>query len=234
MKTFYQIKAQTEIKDIDTEKGTVAGYASIFNVIDSDRDMVMKGAFKKTLKERGVDAKIPRIKHLWQHDSWTPIAIPTTLQEDEKGLFFVSKFGTDQPSQDKLQQHIDGIITELSIGFNTIKTEKVIEGDQILYWKISEVKLWEYSSVTWGANHLTHIVSAKGNKMEQIDMLNARMDKLVKALSNGTYSDETMEQFQVDLKQIQTLYNSLIKEEPTKITPKIDEPRIEIITNLFN
>lgn len=220
---FYKIKSQTEIKDIDTEKGIVTGYASIFNIIDSDEDMVIPGAFKKTLKERGVKSKIPRIKHLWQHMPWEPIAVPTILLEDDKGLYFESRFGNDTFSQDKLQQHVDKIITELSIGYNTIKVEKVMEGERVKYWKLLELRLWEYSSVTWGSNHFTHIINAKGSKENKLKALNDRMDRLTKALADGKYSDETMMQFQIDLKQIQELYNSLIIKEPI-ITPGTGEP----------
>ncbi len=230
---FYKIKSQSEIKDIDTETGIVTGYASISNVIDSDEEMVVNGAFKKTLKERGVKSKNPRIKHLWQHSTWEPIAIPTVLEEDDKGLFFKSKFGSDTFSQDKLKQHIDGIITEMSIGYNVIKAEKVKDGERVKFWKLLELRLWEYSSVTWGANSLTHIVDAKGSQEDRIESLNNRMDKLVKALSNGTYSDNTMEQFQIELKQIQELYNSLITKEPKITTPKAGEPDKEAIKKYY-
>ena len=142
-------KSNFEIKGADVKKGIVEGYASVFGNIDSDRDMILQGAFSKTISERGPGSAKPRIKHLWQHNSWEPIAVPIELREDDKGLYFVSQFGKDQFSQDKLQQHIDGIITEMSIGYNTIKSEDINDEDgKFQYRKLSEIKLWEYSSVT--------------------------------------------------------------------------------------
>jgi len=215
----YKVKSEFEIKDVDSGQGVVTGYASIFNVIDSDRDMIMQGAFKKSIKEKGPKSERPRIKHLWQHDSWQPIGIPTVLKEDSKGLYFETKFGTDTFSKDKLQQHIDGIITELSIGYNVIASEKVMKGDQVDYYKLNEIKLWEYSSVTWGANQYTEVIDAKGmNKESKIKILNERLDKLCKALKSD-YTDETIENFEIQIKQIQTIMLSLETEEPDDSTP---------------
>jgi HK97 family phage prohead protease len=118
----FQVKSQFEIKGIDTAKGIIECYPSVFNNVDSDQDMIMPGAYDKTIQERGPKSARPRIKHLWMHGSFEPIGIPLEMIPDDKGLYVVSKFGTDKFSQDKLQQHIDGIITEMSIGFNTIKS----------------------------------------------------------------------------------------------------------------
>ena len=49
--------------------GTVEGYASLFGEIDQARDMVMRGAFAATLRQRSVH----RIPMLFQHDPAEPI-----------------------------------------------------------------------------------------------------------------------------------------------------------------
>jgi len=147
--------------------------------------------------------------------------VPEEVKSDETGLLVRSKFGTDTFSQDKFLQHVDGLITEFSIGYNVIKEEKA-EGEQGMYNKLIELKLWEYSSVTWGANSLTYVVDAKGFTPSVLDNLNERMDKLTKALRNGKYTDESAEQFEIELKQIQTIYNELIEAGAAKSTP--DEP----------
>jgi HK97 family phage prohead protease len=217
----FQVKSNFELKDADEKTGIVTGYASIFGNVDSDRDMIMIGAFAKSLQERGPDSTRNRIKHLWQHDSWQPIAVPKVLKEDSKGLYFESQFGKDQFSQDKLQQHIDGLITELSIGFNTIKSADEMDGN-------GKLKLWEYSSVTWGANSLTEVISAKGETTETLAELNKRLESLNKGLKNGKYSDETAEQFEAEIAKIQAIIKTLNIKEPV-ITTSIDkEPSIFI------
>ena len=228
METLLRIKSQFEIKEVDTQKGVMLCYPSIFNVVDSDREMVIPGAFTKTISEVGPGSAKPRIKHLWQHDRWQPIGIPQSMEEDKKGLLVASMFGKDQFSQDKLQQHIDGIITELSIGYSVIKSEKVMKTDTpdvVDYYKLLELKLWEYSSVTWGANSLTEIVAVKaGDKKSQLDILNERINKLCKGLRNPKYTDETLEGFELEIKQIQAIINEiLLKQEPGKTTPEPGE-----------
>ena len=51
--------------------GTVEGYASLFGEVDQARDMVMPGAFTRTLAQRGL-RKIPM---LFQHDPAEPVGI---------------------------------------------------------------------------------------------------------------------------------------------------------------
>lgn len=224
----FSVKSNFEIKGADEKKGVVEGYASIFGNIDSDKDMIMPGAFSKTIAERGPGSAKPRIKHLWQHNSWDPIGIPIELREDDKGLYFITQFGKDQFSQDKLQQHIDGIITELSIGYNTIKSEDIADQDgNFEYRKLTELKLWEYSSVTWGANSLTEVISAKGQDIDILSELNKRIEALGKALKNGKYTDETCEQFEAEINKIQEIIKSLKEPEPVKTTQEDQEPTID-------
>jgi uncharacterized protein len=219
----FRTKSNYELKDVDEKKGIVTGYASIFGNVDSDSDMVMPGAYSKTLSERGVGSAKPRIKHLWQHDSWSPIAVPQKLEEHDRGLYFESVFGKDQFSQDKLQQHIDGIITEMSIGYNIIKSEDI--KDEPLHHKLLELKLWEYSSVTWGSNSLTEIISAKGEVKDVLSNLNKRIEALNKGLKNGKYTDETAEQFEAELNKINSIIQSLKIAEPEVVsTQEVIEP----------
>ena len=96
--------------------------------------------------------------------------------------------------------------------------------DVVDYYKLLELKLWEYSSVTWGANSLTEIVAVKaGDKKSQLDILNERINRLCKGLRNPKYTDETLEGFELEIKQIQAIINEiLLKQEPGKTTPEPD------------
>jgi hypothetical protein len=226
MKNF-EIKSNFELKDVDEKQGIVTGYCSVFNTIDSDNDMVLPGAFLKTIQERGPSAERPRIKHLWQHSSWEPIGIPKVLKEDDKGLYFETMFGKDTFSQDKFQLHVDKIITELSIGYNIVKREDVLDANgNLQYRKLIELKLWEYSSVTWGSNSLTEVISAKGEIADIMANLNKRLDALNRGLKNGKYTDETCEQFEAEIGKIQNIVNSLKVQEPgANPTLKAVEPK---------
>ena len=223
----YNVKSNYKLKDIDEGGGIISAYVSIFGNIDSDGDMVMPGAFTKTVKERGPTSVKPRIKHLHQHDAWSVIGVPVEMAEDATGLLVRSKFGSDTFSQDKFQQHKDGLLSEFSIGYQDFTPAEDSKADN--YNKLTNLKLWEYSSVTWGANELTYTVDIKGNSADILKNINNRMDKLTKALKNGKYTDESCEQFEIELKQIQTIYNELIVKEPSDDTP--DEPPTGTLTD---
>ena len=67
MENYYLTKNVLDgaIKDVDVQTGIVTGYFSVFGNLDSDGDIVLPGAFKKTIKENGPDSSKPRILHLY-------------------------------------------------------------------------------------------------------------------------------------------------------------------------
>src|SRR6476660_7082696 len=96
--------------------GVVEGYASLFGEIDQARDMVMPGAFRDTLKLRGVR----RVPMLFQHDPAEPVGVWLELREDQRGLYARGRLIPEvQRGRELLallrQRAIDG----LSIGFRT-------------------------------------------------------------------------------------------------------------------
>ena len=123
--------------------GTVEGYASLFGEIDQARDMVMAGAFRETLKLRGVR----RIPMLFQHDPAEPIGIWQELVEDSRGLFARGRLIPDvQRGREVLALVKSGAIDGLSIGFKTVKG-RVEPKTRIR--KIEQLDLWEISIVTF-------------------------------------------------------------------------------------
>ena len=64
------------------DDGTVEGYASLFGAIDQARDMVMRGAFAQTLRQKSVR----RVPMLFQHDPAEPVGVWLDLTEDFRGL----------------------------------------------------------------------------------------------------------------------------------------------------
>lgn len=177
------------IKDMDAKQGIVTGYAASFGTLDADRDIIMPGAFAKTIKEQGPKSTQPRIKHLLNHNTSQPIGNPLTLAEDSKGLLYESKVGTNSIAVDFLKMVDSGLITEHSIGFSTVrKTITNPDAD----WRdqttqIHEVKLYEFSSLTaWGANQYTPLIGVKSLKTVE-----DRIANLIKAIDNGTFTDST-------------------------------------------
>ena len=68
------------IKSTKPDNTVISGYASVFGVVDSQNDVIVKGAFK-SVESRSV-------KLLWQHDPLRPIGVIKSLCKDEYGLKF--------------------------------------------------------------------------------------------------------------------------------------------------
>lgn len=148
------------LKATDTATRTIEGHASIFNIPDDGftPDIMQPGAFAKTIKEWG-PAGANRIKILALHRSdWLPIGKPLELLEDQAGLYFKAQISDTALGNDVLTLVRDGVITELSIGYDPIRWERDTEKDIRI---LQEVRLWEISPVTWAMHPMALISSAK-------------------------------------------------------------------------
>jgi len=204
------------IKDLDVATGIVTGYFSQFNSIDLDGDVIMPGAFTKTIAERGPDSSKPEIAYLWQHETTKPLGKLMVLREDNFGLYFEAKMTDTTWGQDALKLYRDGVITQHSIGYQVIKSiETQTEGEEVE--QIFEVKLWEGSAVTFGANPNTPFTGFKS-----VEEREDRIKTLVKAIKNGSYTDETFGLIEFELLKLVSLVKS---DEPMKITTEENEPK---------
>lgn len=144
------------------EEGVFEGYGSIFGNVDNGGDIVDPGAFEKTLeKNKG------RIKILALHnDSMLPIGVPLEMKEDEKGLYLKAKISDTSLGQDVKVLLKDGVLNELSIGYDTIQEAFDEDGNRHL----KEVDLWEVSVVTWAMNQEATIsgYKARSDPTEQV------------------------------------------------------------------
>jgi len=229
MENFYLTKDVSDsIKDVDTVQGIVTGYFSIFGNKDSDGDIVLPGAYRKTLKENGPNSEKPRILHLYMHDPYKPLAKPHVLKEDKTGLYFESKISDTALGKDVLQLYLDKVLTEHSIGYQIVKRE-VDEKEETQ--KLIELKLWEGSTVSWGANMdaLVSTVKTEGKDSHSWEILIKRLDALQSAV-NGNYTDETARQLEIYFNQLKQLAVSLLTEKPRELTieikPKIDGAKL--------
>ena len=204
----YSVKSfDTSIKDISLGKREVAMYLSKFDVIDSDNDMIVKGAFEKSIKERGVNSGSNRnIAFLRYHDWQHQIGKFLKLEEDQKGLFAVAQLGTSTKGEDALRDYEDGIIQEHSIGFQYMPDEVkwIEEAGKKGYYRIEEVKLFEGSAVTFGSNEFTEVLSIgkSENKVDALNKLTKEIDIVTKALINGRGTDERMYNLEMKLKYL--------------------------------
>lgn len=223
------------IKDIDATGRTVQFYGSAFGNEDSDGDIIMPGAYTKTILENGPGTAQPRIKHLAQHDTYTIIGKFTELTEDSTGLLCTSVIANTAAGNDALALYeLD--LYEHSVGFQTMKSLLDNTDPENPIRRLTELKLWEVSSVTWGANANTPLVGMKGydptkpvnaqTALLTVDALNARMGKLFKALRTGNMQDSTYEHLQAEADSLQTAYKGLISLPSTPAKPTESRPLI--------
>ncbi|WP_424361447.1 HK97 family phage prohead protease [Methylocystis parvus] len=123
--------------------GVVEGYASLFGVGDSGGDIVMAGAFARSIAKRGPKG----VKMLWQHDAAQPIGVWTSLVEDAKGLKVAGRLDLSVArAREALSLVSSGAVDGLSIGFRTKRaTTDMASGLR----RLQEVDLWEISIVTF-------------------------------------------------------------------------------------
>ena len=131
--------------DLKTIKGDgrFEGYASLFGQKDMGGDIVMRGAFSRSLEKRGAKG----VRMLFQHDPAEPVGIWREIREDERGLFVRGQLLPDvSKSREILSLMREGALDGLSIGFRTIKgrSDKKHGGRRLF-----EVDLWEISIVTF-------------------------------------------------------------------------------------
>jgi len=216
------------IKDVDTVKGIVTGYFSIFGNKDSDNDIIMPGAYKRTLKANGPDSEKPRILHLYQHDAMQPLAKPKVLKEDKMGLYFESHISHTTLGKDVIQLYQDKVLTEHSIGYQIVKRERDEDRDE---QKLIELRLWEGSTVSWGAN-MDAIVSTVKTEGKPDKKTWTKLLKMMEALDDalkGNYSDDTARQLEIQFKQLQQVVMSLASElDSEESTPELDNPKINV------
>lgn len=170
----FEIKSQvTELKAVQEGKNFyIEGLASKFNIKDSYNDIVLAGAFLKTLVN---DFK--RIRFCWQHEMDDVIGKIIEAKEIATGLFFRAKVSNTTLGKDVIILVQDEAINEISFQYKV--KDYYIEND-IRY--ITEVELIEISIVTRAANPQATITSTeiKSEKKEIKDYTNVELVALKK------------------------------------------------------
>ena len=221
---------------VSTEQRRVKGLLSAFGVMDSDRDIIKQGAFAKSLQEHGVDSTSNRkIQFLRNHDWNHQIGKFLELRETEQGLEFVAELGRSSKGNDAFLDYQDGIIKEHSIGFNYIpdKMTMVNASDGAAsggeYWEIAEVKLWEGSAVTFGANEFTPVLDvSKGFSVEEAKKMQDELISIADALKSGKGTDERLYNLEMRLRVLGQKQDSLLKIKPNiKNSLKEQEPKTD-------
>lgn len=141
-----------------SDSGEFEGYGSVFGVKDSYSDIVVPGAFLKSLNTWSSKGKLPAM--LWQHNMSEPVGVYTEMREDETGLYVKGRLLVDDdPLAKRAHAHMKaGSLSGLSIGY--ILKDWEYDKDKG-GWLLKEIDLWEVSLVTFPANDEARISEVK-------------------------------------------------------------------------
>ncbi len=137
------------------EERIIEGYASVFGVLDSHGDVVMKGAFSEFLSKLDDPGTVPM---LFQHDASRVIGKHLELREDDRGLFFKAKVAPTAAGDEVLELVSGGFISGISIGFDIADSE--IDADTGVR-RLKSLNLWENSVVTFPSNDQARALSVR-------------------------------------------------------------------------
>lgn len=135
---------ELKLSSDEATPGTVEGYGSVFNIMDRGGDMVLPGAFKKSLREWKKLKQLPSM--LWSHDTSMPIGVWTSMEEDEKGLKLTGELILDVPQAAAAHALLKRqAVKGLSIGYRT-RDYEIDRATGVR--KLKEVELFEVSLVS--------------------------------------------------------------------------------------
>jgi HK97 family phage prohead protease len=152
MRLQYKNFALSDLKAA-AEAGHFTGKASVYGVVDSYNDVVMPGAFTKSLASKG-----NRVKVLAQHCPEDVIGLATLT--DTPDALLVSDGALElglQSAQDMYTRVKGGLIDGISIGY--VCQNATFDKNGLR--QLNEIDLWEVSLVTFPANPFATVTGIK-------------------------------------------------------------------------
>ena len=208
MKQYQCKQVKNDVEDVDVESRKVKAVWARMGNVDLDNDIIAPGAFTRTIEQRGPKGK-NLIWSLIDHKASFKSAIgkPSELYVEGDMLIAVTPIIDSDAGDDILKFYEAKLINQHSIGFSTIKSDTNNEGVRT----ITELMLYEGSAVLWAANPETPTIAMyKGMEPEKVkETLIGRLDSLYKAFRHGTFTDETFQLLELEIKQIQTAISEL-------------------------
>jgi HK97 family phage prohead protease len=217
------------IKDIDIEKREVVFAFSKFNDYDSDGDITMNGAFSKTIRESGPEGA-DRIRHVWNHSkSNPPIGRLLKMWEDSEFAYAHSKMVNNQTANDVWDAYKEGALNEHSYFGKSYNPERNGKGGIV----IKEVKLFEVSSVLWGAQEnakLKQLIKGDIIGMEAIKELKEHLLSLDKFVKKSNGSDDFLYQLESEIQKAMDIILPISLEpiQAVEKTPEDIKPKTEL------
>jgi len=149
----------------DTATGDmqVLGYASVFGNLDAGGDVVVRGAFARSLE------RTPNVPLFYGHQHNTvPVGRTVRLVEAEDGLLMRAVITRTRLGEDVIKALALGSVSGLSIGYNVVRSRRGRQGGQSVRF-LTELELMEISVVAFPMNAEARISEADADTLK--DML---------------------------------------------------------------
>lgn len=177
------------VKSVDLEEGVISGYASVFGNVDSYGDIVVRGAFSKSIEKIKKTGKV--ISVFYGHNMEDPranIGRVIELREDNRGLFFKAQLDLSGGTYGRLvyEQLKDGRLDSLSFGFSVIDGANTEAG-----YELRDLELYEISVVPIPANRealITEVKAGRAISAKNMDLIRRAYEALGELLD--AYGDD--------------------------------------------
>ena len=239
MKSTHFKNISTETLDVNVAKRTIVAYVSKFGNIDLDGDMMMPGCYKKSIIERGKNG-VDELFHLSNHRRQPEYVLSKPIfEEDTYGLKMTSTIAATTHGNDILELYNAGAINQHSVMFSVPNGQfRVIElQNNQTYTEIQQCKLWEGSTVLWGANPDTPTLEIKNyfKEIYQGDISKAfnHLKKLTKAFKNGKFSDDFFSLIDIEIKILETIIEDNFQEKGIESVANTTQPPAELTFDDF-
>jgi len=221
---------KSEILDISGR--TVVAYVSKFGNIDLDGDMIMHGAYKRSIQARGKNGT-NELFHLSNHRPSPEFVLSKPdFEEDNVGLKMTSTIVDTNHGNDIVKLYEAELVSQHSVMFSVPKgkweTKQLEDGTE--FTTIYEAKLYEGSTVVWGANPETPTIELKSLYKEMFDNSITKafetLQRLTKAIKKGTFTDEMFPLLELQLKYTEEFILEEIETLKSTQTATAPEPQI--------
>ena len=189
----WKLKAEGDGDD----PGFIQGYASVWDTIDSDNEVIRKGAFAKTIVERVDKGKVPlMVEHYaWGGGTMDVIGKITQAKEDQYGLWIHAELASTTTAQEAKKLMAEGMVKGLSVSFNPLQWGFIEDGADdnktgrtIVEFK--EARLLEVTLTPLPANEDAAVMSVKG------------ISKITEEMKALTAKDQSAEALEEDISRI--------------------------------
>lgn len=131
------------------------GHGSVFRNVDLGGDIVVPGAFKRSLAKHKSDGGLPPM--FWMHNPDQVPGVWHEMSEDDRGLYVKGELVDTQLGNEIRTLLQKKAVRGMSIGYRAGDVDFDEDGNRLL----KEIDLWEVSIVSLAMNPLAQVSAAK-------------------------------------------------------------------------